>query len=347
MKKNKSLAVKHRPATFADVMEQDSIKLILENQIKEGDIPPGLLFSGPSGDGKTTLARIFSNVLNRGEGHPIEIDAASNNGVDNIRSVIEEAKLRSLDCDYKVFIVDEAHMLSIGAWNALLKTLEEPPAGTLFIFCTTEPKKVPLTILSRVQRFDFKRISYQGIMNRLYYILGEEIKENPGITYDAEAIEFIAKLADGGMRRGITMLDKCLGYSNHISYTNACNTLGVTPYDKMFDLVTFVLNNKVNEAVNLIDTIYLDGADLKQFISDYVEFLLDVIKFQLTSDYDKISIPPFYDEKLKNVLLSPQAQLKKLLFDSNEILANIKREDKPKFIITLGLMSQCEQGVAV
>ena len=163
--------------------------------------------------------------------------------------------------------------------------------------------------------------------------------------YEKEAIEFIAKIASGGMRSAITLLDKAISYGNELTVENACTTLGVTPYDTMFNLIIFILNNKINSAINLIDEIYLDGTDLKQFMSDYVEFLLDIIKFQLTSDYDKINIPPFYDEKLKSVLLSPIAQLKKLLFSTNEILANIKREDKPKFIITLGLMSQCEEGV--
>ena len=170
----KSLAVKYRPKNWEDMTEQEYIKIILENQIKTNTIKNAYLFCGPAGCGKTTSARIFAKEINEGNGTPIEIDAASNNGVDQIRTIIDDAKYKPLETKHKVFIMDECHMLSTGAWNAMLKLLEEPPKTTIFILCTTDPQKIPATILSRVQRYDFQKISYDGIVNRLVYILEQE-----------------------------------------------------------------------------------------------------------------------------------------------------------------------------
>ena len=169
-----ALAVKYRPKTFDDVVEQEAIKDILTEQIETNSFKHAYLFCGPAGCGKTTAARIFANDLNKGKGNPIEVDAASNNGVDNIREIIDNAKRKSLDSEYKIYIIDEVHMLSIGAFNAMLKLLEEPPAGTIFIMCTTDPQKIPATILSRVQRYDFSKISTDSITARLVHILENE-----------------------------------------------------------------------------------------------------------------------------------------------------------------------------
>ena len=173
----KSLAVKYRPTTFDDVTEQGSVKIILQEQIDTGTIKNGYLFCGSAGTGKTTCARIFANEINNSRGNPIEMDAASNNSVEDIRNVIAQAQTKSLDSEYKIFIIDEAHALSNSAWQAMLKTLEEPPLKSIFIFCTTDPQKIPKTILSRVQRYDFQRISDEGIVNRLKTILEYENNE--------------------------------------------------------------------------------------------------------------------------------------------------------------------------
>lgn len=172
-----SLAVKYRPKCWEDVTEQSVVKDILENQVQTKTVQSAYLFTGPSGTGKTTSARIFASMINDGKGNPIEVDAASNSGVDNIRQIIEDAKRKPLDAEYKIFIVDECHSLSNGAWQALLKTLEEPPKFTIFIFCTTNPEKIPQTILSRVQRYNFQKISNEGIVERL-----KSICENEGYT---------------------------------------------------------------------------------------------------------------------------------------------------------------------
>ena len=169
-----SLAVKYRPKTWADVTEQSSVRTILEQQIASGNICHSLLFIGSSGCGKTTCARIYANEVNQGKGTPIELDAASNNGVDDVRRIIEQAQTKSLDSEYKTFIIDECHSLSSQGWQAFLKLIEEPPAKSIFIFCTTERNKIPKTILSRVQEFQFKRISNTGIEKRLEYVLQQE-----------------------------------------------------------------------------------------------------------------------------------------------------------------------------
>lgn len=173
----RTLAVKYRPTTFNDVVEQDSIKVILKQQLETNTIKNAYLFVGGAGTGKTTTARIFANEINKGQGNPIEMDAASNSGVDDVRNIIQEAKTKSLSSEYKVFIIDECHAISNTGWQAFLKLIEEPPAKSIFIFCTTDPQKIPKTILSRVQRYDFKRISLDGIVRRLKHICDSENNE--------------------------------------------------------------------------------------------------------------------------------------------------------------------------
>lgn len=169
-----SLAVKYRPKTFDDVVEQSATKVILQQQLDSGEIKNAYLFCGGAGTGKTTCARIMANEINKGFGNPIELDAASNNSVDDVREIIQQAKTSSLDSEYKIFIIDECHSLSNQAWQAFLKLLEEPPAKSVFIFCTTEKNKIPKTILSRVQQFDFQRISTNAIAGRLTEVLKQE-----------------------------------------------------------------------------------------------------------------------------------------------------------------------------
>ena len=185
------------------------------------------MFCGGDGTGKTTCAHIFANEINKGQGEPIELDAASNNSVEDLRRLTEQAQTKSLDSEFKVFIIDECHSLSNQAWQAMLKTLEEPPASSIFIFCTTNPEKIPNTILSREQRYNFQRISQKGIVSRLKLILDCENKESSKsekpeerIEYDIASLEYIAKIADGGMRDAITLMDKCLSYSKELSVAN-------------------------------------------------------------------------------------------------------------------------------
>ena len=283
-----SLAVKYRPKTFDDMTEQEYIKIILENQIKDDAIQNAYLFTGPAGCGKTTSARIFANMINESKGNPIEIDAASNNGVEQVRSIIDEAKFKPIDSKYKVYILDECHMLSIGAWNAMLKLLEEPPKTTIFILCTTDPQKIPKTILSRVQRYDFQKISIKGIVQRLNYIVNQERQGD----FQEEALEYIAKVSDGGMRDAISMLDKCLSFSCDITIDNVVKALGISDYNSLDNLLeSMVLVLSPNKCIDIIEGVYNQGKDLKVFIKQFIQYCLDVAKYLMFNSYDYIQIP--------------------------------------------------------
>ena len=296
----KALAIKYRPKTWNDVTEQNSTKIILQQQLESGEVKNAYLFCGPAGCGKTTCARIFANDINNGEGNPIELDAASNNGVDDVREIIQQAKTKSLDSEYKIFIIDECHALSNSAWQAMLKIIEEPPAKSIFIFCTTDPQKIPKTILSRVQRYDFQRISQKGIVDRLEAILmGEYGVGHVGLT---DSLEYIAKIADGGMRDAITLMDKCLAYSTDLSMENVVKALGTTDYDTMFKLTDYLIDNKVKLSLALIEDIYNSGKDLKTFVRQYVQFLLDLSKWGIGCDWKYLTLPRLadYEQWLKD-----------------------------------------------
>lgn len=345
-----TLAVKYRPKTFDDVVEQSAIKDILEEQIRTNSFKHAYLFCGPAGCGKTTAARIFANNINQGKGNPIEVDAASNNGVDNIRDIIENARKKSLDSDYKVYIIDECHMLSTGAWNAMLKLLEEPPKTTIFIMCTTDPQKIPATILSRVQRYDFSKISLVSIIERLKYILDEENDEiceqrgndiQPGdgvlLEYDEEAIQYIAKLADGGMRDAITMLDKCVSLSPEITTQNVVRALGTVDYGVHFDLLMRLTTGDRTGAVEAVEKVYQAGKDLKQFIKQFQYFVVDVCKFKMFSSFQYVNIPelPEYRQGMEDEDLELVVAVLEWVRQLN---TDIKWESNPKAIIETSVM---------
>ena len=301
----KSLAVKYRPQTFEDVIEQDAVKIILKQQLESGSIHSAMLFCGPSGDGKTTTARIFANALNRGKGTPIEMDAASHNGVDDVREISKLASTKTIDgSEYKVFIIDECHSMTANAWQAMLKLIEEPPAKVVFIFCTTDPQKLPATILSRVQRFQFQKVSTKGIANRLTEIVIREnskdyddpdLRDIGCIRHDSDAIEYIAKLADGGMRLAIQYLEKCLAYNNELTVKNVVKALNVTNYNDYTHLTDLIITNNKSEQIKFLDEIYASGVDFKQFLKQYIQFILDVNKTLILDDLDEafkyISLP--------------------------------------------------------
>ena len=308
---NKALAIKYRPKRWEEVCEQSSTKLILQQQLMSGEVKNAYLFCGPAGCGKTTCARIFANDINNGEGNPIELDAASNNGVDDVREIISQAKTKSINSEYKIFIIDECHALSNSAWQAMLKIIEEPPAKSIFIFCTTDPQKIPRTILSRVQRYDFQRISQKGIVDRLCVILNfeetfdSEYLENPILAnkkFDEDAVEYIAKIADGGMRDAITLMDKCLAYSKDLTLENVVKALGTTDYDTMFKLTDYLIDNKTKLALSLIEDIYNSGKDLKTFVRQYIQFLLDLDKYGIGCDWKYLQLPRLadYEQWLKD-----------------------------------------------
>lgn len=281
-----SLAVKYRPKSFDEVLSQNYVKAILSKQLEKREFSNAYLFCGPSGDGKTTLARIFSKGINKGLGEPIEVDGASNNGVDNVRSLIEESKSRSLDSEYKTIIVDECHQLTIQAWSAFLKCLEEPPKYTVFLFCTTDPQKIPNTILNRLMRFNLTKVGYLDIANRLRFIAKSE-----GLSDYDESCEYIAKLANGGVRDAISMLEKCAEYSKSLSMDNVLKVVGDFSYDMMFDLTNAIIDGDRKSIVSVMDACDGSGMDVKLFVDRYMDFVLDLDKFCLFGDISKTKLP--------------------------------------------------------
>lgn len=293
---------KWRPATFDEVKGQDHIVTTLKNQIKNDRIGHAYLFCGTRGTGKTSVAKIFAkavNCANPVDGNPcgecevcravaagasmnvIEIDAASNNGVDNIREIKEEVAYPPTQGKFKVYIIDEVHMLSIGAFNALLKTLEEPPAYVIFILATTEAHKIPITILSRCQRYDFKRISIDTISLRLSELMNAE-----GITADERALRYVAKAADGSMRDALSLLDQCLAFymGQELKYENVLDVLGAVDTEVFSDFFRGVIEGDAIGLIHKLEQIIIDGRDLSQFVNDFTWYLRNLMLLQSAAD---------------------------------------------------------------
>lgn len=308
-----ALAVKYRPLKFEDVCSQGSTIKILQKQLELNKFTNCYLFAGPSGTGKTTLARIFGNKINKDKGELIEIDGASNNGVEAVRDIINSANERAIDSEYKIFIIDEAHMITTAGWNAFLKTIEEPPKYTIFIFCTTNPEKIPSTILNRVMRFNLSKINLDLIKQRLLYICKEE-----GYSNYLEACDYISKLSSGGMRDAISLLEKAANYNTDLSINNVLDCLGNFSYDSFFDLTNAFVDGQEKTVLNLIESFYNSGKDLKLFIEQYLEFALDLTKYCLFNDMSCVKIPLSLEAvKLPNGEPSPRCMKYVTGFDNN------------------------------
>ena len=331
-----SLAVKYRPKTFDDLTEQSYIKDILCNQIETDTMQHAYLFTGPAGTGKTTSARIFASMINGEKSDVIEIDAASNSGVDNARGIIEDSKKRSIISKYKVFIIDECHSLSNEAWQAMLKLLEEPPKFSIFILCTTDPQKIPGTIMSRVQRYQFNKISVDGITKRLSKILQLEYGTEPVLK---EPIEYIAKLAHGGMRDAITLMDKCLSLDSNLTLENVLNVVGTASYDTFFDLLDSLLNKDMG-CTDFVDKAFSDGKDIKIFMKDFAKFVLDVEKYCVNPKFDYITIPATYKDKLEAITENAAvSDVLELVFNINN---SIKWDNDPKTLTDMMMLLYCK-----
>ena len=278
---------KWRPRTFDGVVGQTAITDTLKNAIKRGKISHAFLFAGPRGTGKTSCAKIFAKALNctnLQDGEPcnecenclaadqgtmndiIEIDAASNNGVDEIRDIRDKVKYAPTQGKYKVYIIDEVHMLSMGAFNALLKTLEEPPEHVVFILATTELQKVPATIISRTQRYNFKRIDQHDLIARMTYILGQE-----KIDFEEKALEVIAQVADGGMRDSLSILDQILSYDqDKVKYEDALRITGYAAQEKIEQVLLNLLNGETSAALEIVHALLQDGASTKNILDELI-----------------------------------------------------------------------------
>lgn len=275
---------KYRPKVFSDVVGQDHITKTLQSEIEKGKLSHAYLFTGSRGTGKTTCAKILSkavNCLHPDHGNPcneceicrgidsgavldvVEIDAASNNGVDNIRDIRDESGFAPVNCKFRVYIIDEVHMLSIGAFNALLKTLEEPPAHVMFILATTEVHKLPVTILSRCQRFDFRRVGPQDMIRRMNFIAEKE-----NFTLDEDAAVLIARLADGGMRDALSTLDQCISNTAHVTSETVCAVAGIAGRDHLFEIAQDIANHDSASAIGRLSELYAASCDMERLCAD-------------------------------------------------------------------------------
>ena len=294
----KALYRTYRPQTFEDVAGQSHVTITLQNAIKENRIAHAYLFAGPRGTGKTTIAKIFAKAINcTGENPPcnecsnckeitlgdhpdvIEIDAASNNGVNEVRELIDKVKYAPINAKYKVYIIDEVHMMTPEAFNALLKTLEEPPAHIVFILATTEPHKILPTIISRCQRFDFQRVDENDIITRLKYVLEEE-----KVDYEEEALAIISKLADGGMRDALSILEQCLAYDRHLTVENINKVYGLLSNDEKIRLIKLLLTKDMKGVLKTLDHMLSTSIDLKKLTQDLIDVLKDIVIYKNTED---------------------------------------------------------------
>ena len=325
---------KWRPLTFDDVISQPHITTTLMNQIRNEKTAHAYLFTGSRGTGKTTCARILAKAVNcehTQNGNPclecsvckdadisalsdiIEIDAASNNGVDDIRDLRDGAVYTPERCKYKVYIIDEVHMLSASAFNALLKIMEEPPPYVKFILATTEVHKVPATILSRCQRFDFRRIRPEDIKSRLLYVA-----KNENITLSPEAAELIARIADGGMRDALSLLDQCIAFSENVDLETVSSAAGIAGRDYLFDLMDSIINSNAGQALSVIDSLYSMSKDMTRLCDEIIAQFRNLMLIKTIPDKPElIACMPDETERLKG--FSKQLSLKDILFKLGEL----------------------------
>lgn len=297
---------KYRPSTFTDVVGQEHITSTLENAVKSGKTSHAYLFTGSRGTGKTSCAKILAkavNCLNPQNGNPcnecdicrgidsgaildiIEIDAASNNGVDNIRDLREEANFTPANAKYRVYIIDEVHMLSIGAFNALLKTLEEPPAHVIFILATTEVHKLPSTILSRCQRFDFKRIPPEDIAGRL-----KSVAEKEGLQLSDDGAMLIARIADGAMRDALSLLDRCSSHEGVIDSAAVADSAGLAGREYIFELCSCIIQKNAARALEIINRLYNDSCDMERLITELTSHFRNLMVSKAVKNFENMII---------------------------------------------------------
>lgn len=349
---------KFRPGDFDGVKGQEHITSTLRNQINADRIGHAYLFCGTRGTGKTSVAKIMAkavNCMHPVNGNPcneceicrsinsgvsmnvIEIDAASNNGVENIRQIVEEVKYSPTDGRYKVYIIDEVHMLSIGAFNALLKTLEEPPSYVIFILATTEVHKIPITILSRCQRYDFKRISAQTIADRM-----RELCDIEKMDAQEKALKYIAKAADGSMRDALSLLDQCSAFymDKELTYENVLEILGVVDTEVFSRMLNSIIKNDAMDCIRQLDELIMQGRDLTQFVVDFVWYLRNLMLISTSDnaqDIIDVSAERLAAMKEEAHMISTETMMRYIRIFS-ELISQLKYSSQKRVLIEVALI---------
>lgn len=352
---------KFRPNTFEDVKGQDHIVTTLVNQIQAGRIGHAYLFTGTRGTGKTTVAKILARAVNCENpihGNPCgecptckaiasgnsmnvsEIDAASNNGVDNIREIVESVSYSPAQGKYKVYIIDEVHMLSIGAFNALLKTLEEPPSYVIFILATTEVHKIPITILSRCQRYDFRRIGIDTISGRLTELLKKE-----EVNVEEKAVRYIAKTADGSMRDALSLLDQCIAFhlGKDLTYDMVLDVLGAVDTGVFSRLYQCILEKDVKGCVHLLDEIVIQGRELTQFVIDFTWYLRNLMLLA-SADVEEDILEISSDNMIEMKEDAKKTDVEKIIRYIrvfSELASSIRYATQKRILIEIALIKLC------
>lgn len=348
-----------RPQQFIDVVGQEHVTKTLQNALIQQQISHAYLFSGPRGTGKTSAAKIFAKTVNC-ERSPvsepcnecsvcrgitdgsipdvIEIDAASNNGVDEIRDIRDKVKYAPSSAKYKVYIIDEVHMLTPGAYNALLKTLEEPPAHVIFILATTEPHKIPLTVISRCQRFDFKRITVKAIVERMKTIVDET-----GLTYEENALTVIARAAEGGMRDALSLLDQAISFSNNdLTVDDALTITGTVSQNILTTLAKAINEKEVATALDSLEELLFLGKDPARFIEDFIFFYRDMLLYKTAPGLDESLERVILDEDFKQIAdNTPTNQLYDYIELLNKTQQEMKWTNHPRIFLEVALVKLC------
>ena len=348
---------KFRPLNFSEMVGQEHITRTLRNQVIEQRVGHAYLFNGGRGTGKTSAAKILAravNCLNPKDGEPcneceickailsgsltdvVEMDAASNNSVEDIRAIRDEVNFLPTRAKYRVYIIDEVHMLSTGAFNALLKTLEEPPEHVKFILATTEPQKLPATILSRCQRFDFKRISTQDIIKRLGIICKES-----NIQISKEALELISILSEGAMRDAISILERCAAeQTEEINEDKVRDLVGIPKITYINKLAKGIINKEPEEAINIVNTILEEGKDIDNFLWELIKYIKDILVYKSTS---KLEV--YNQEEIKNIKeladSTDKERLLRLIYELSELANNIKWSSQKAIMFEAGIIKAC------
>ena len=345
---------KYRPTSFDEVFGQDNIVKIIQNAVVSGRVSHAYLFSGPRGTGKTTTAKILARMVNcesldngnpcgkcsnclnfSGSGDVVEIDAASNNGVDEIRNLREKVNLVPSQSKYKIYIIDEVHMLTTQAFNALLKTLEEPPKHVIFILATTEPNKIPLTISSRCQKFQFNRVDDSDIVKRL-----KQISDIEKINISDDALYEIARVSDGGMRDSINLLDQLCSYDlNNITIDDVYNVYGTISYTDIAELLSNVKDNNGNYVVSYIEKINKDGINLSKFIEELLLFLKEVLVYKNCGN--ELEIKSKNDSIVKINYIFSENDIYYVIDLLNDLLGKLKYSVHPSVLLIANLLKLC------